>query len=356
MKLSNIYAIIKKDVLDALRNSRLLITIMVPVILGIGFNLLFADQSSEWKLTYYSPDESVLAEALDVVTEFTVAESEDAARAALDDGSAEVVVILPAGYDAAVQAGESPLVQIIKEEEGGSAINILQNVILQTTQRLAGQQPPVTFEIAYLQEPGTGGGLSLSGLDIRSFFMIQWVIMAVAMNGMFVVPSLLIEEKEQSTLDAILVSPVRFVEVAIGKMVVGLIYGLVSVTVIVIATNNGAIVNLPLLIAAVVITSVVLTLIGLIMGGVFNTSSALNSFGGILLLPFLLPVILIGVNNDLLQQIVQFIPTFFTAKALALSLGGQGTMDSLLLPGLIVVVQGVIALGAVSLLLRRERV
>jgi ABC-2 type transport system permease protein len=85
---------------------------------------------------------------------------------------------------------------------------------------------PVTIYIeGNIVYPPSDGVLLLSIANINSVLMIL-------MMGIFLVPSLLIEEKETKTMQALLVSPASISQVVVGKALAGLFYILVTAVMI----------------------------------------------------------------------------------------------------------------------------
>ena len=85
---------------------------------------------------------------------------------------------------------------------------------------------PVTIHIeGNIVYPPSDGVLFLSLATINSVLMIL-------MMGIFLVPSLLFEEKETKTMQALLVSPASIGQVVIGKALAGSFYILVTAVMI----------------------------------------------------------------------------------------------------------------------------
>ena len=70
---------------------------------------------------------------------------------------------------------------------------------------------------------GEKPGLFGSGIEMDRFMTVMLLVLSIVGIGVFVVPSLLVEEKEKQTLKFLLVSPAGPVEVVAGKALVGLV-------------------------------------------------------------------------------------------------------------------------------------
>src|SRR5579884_1896666 len=107
--------------MDAIRDARVLMAILAPLAVGILYNVIYNDQSQHPQATvaYVSPNATGLIDALRATTGETVsltfvAESDESAlRQQIADKKADVGLILPAGFDAAVAAGQAPAIGVV---------------------------------------------------------------------------------------------------------------------------------------------------------------------------------------------------------------------------------------------------
>jgi ABC-2 type transport system permease protein len=120
------------------------------------------------------------------------------------------------------------------------------------------------------------------------------------------VPTLLVEEKERKTLDAMMVAPVSYVDLIAGKALVGLVYALLSLGVIFLLNAPEQIHSVGGLIVIGVLSALFATLIGLWLGGMLDNTQSLNTWGSLPMLAFLLPVILAPVPSNSLWSILGF--------------------------------------------------
>jgi ABC-2 type transport system permease protein len=91
------------------------------------------------------------------------------------------------------------------------------------------------------------------------------------MIGIFTVPSLLIEEKETKTMQALLISPATISQVVVGKALAGSFYILVSGVLIFIITWTDVIHWEPVILF-VVGSGIFSVAVGLLLGGIFDKS------------------------------------------------------------------------------------
>ncbi|MGD8604702.1 MAG: ABC transporter permease [Anaerolineales bacterium] len=364
MNLRNTFAIAWKDFLDALRNARLLVIILMPVGFSVLYGYIFRDTPNSLELVVYTPQSSAFVEQLtdmDGVSLFVV-DSEEAVRQTLESESAALGVVLPDDFDSRLQAGNRPQVTFIYPDDLESSRGA-QRVVLQVFELISGRDPVVQLDLQPLNPPSEsevaqedGDGLSslLQEIDILTFFIILWVMMGVTMNGSFLVPTLVVEEKEKKTLEAMLVTPASYLDVVGGKILVGMSYCLLTAFVVM-ALNQGFVGDVWASIIIVVLASACLTLIGLLIGSVIDNLTALNTWASFIMLPLLLPGILAALPLNLpgvLQTIFRAIPTYNIVRGLALSLTGRGAQ--IWLSAAILAVETVILLAAVFWFIRRR--
>jgi ABC-2 type transport system permease protein len=363
MNLKTTLAIARKDFLDALRNARLLVIVLMPIGFSVLYGYLFRDTLDTIEIVLYSPDTSSLVSGLnelDTVSLFVV-DSPEAVETMLEEEKAIVGVVLPSDFDRAVRAGERPALELIYRENPEDARGT-ERLILQMIEQISGRQPVVYVIERSLQPPGTGeeaeAGEPMSffkEIDLQSFFIVLWVMMGITMNGSFLVPTLLVEEKDKKTLDAILVTPTNYLDVLVGKVLVGVLYCLLT-SLVVMGLNKGFQGDAAFSLGVVLLSSVALTLIGLLIGGLIDNLTTLNTWGSFVMLPLMLPGILAGVPLGTLGPALtiplQMVPTYHLVRGLGLSLSGKGEEVWLNLG--ILAVECAILFGAVLWSMRRR--
>lgn len=363
MNLRTTLAIARKDFLDALRNARLLVIVLMPIGFSVLYGYLFRDTLDTIEIVLYSPDTSSLVTGLselDTVSLFVV-DSPQAVETKLEEEKAIVGVVLPPDFDQAVRAGERPVLELIYRENPEDARGT-ERLILQMIEQISERQPVVDLIERSLQPPRTAeeaeAGEPMSffkEIDLQGFFIVLWVMMGITMNGSFLVPTLLVEEKDKKTLDAILVTPTNYLDVLVGKVIVGVLYCLLT-SLVVMGLNQGFSGDVGFSLAVVMIASVALTLIGLLIGGLIDNLTTLNTWGSFVMLPLILPGILAGVPLGTLGPALtiplQVVPTYHLVRGLGLSLSGKGEEVWLNLG--ILTVECVILFGAVLWSMRRR--
>jgi len=328
-------SVARKDFIDALRNARLLVVILMPIGFSLLYGYLFRESINETEVAFYTPDETELLAAIQAMDNVSLTSVTDPreVEAKVDNGSAAIGVILPAEFDAKLRRDEQPDLDLIFKDDPEIASGF-QRALMQAIEGLSGR-PPIVNVVSRTLHPAQGSGEGTSepifgffeDIHLQGYFIVLWVMMAVTMNGCFIVPTLLVEEKDHKTLAAILVTPAGYFDVIMGKLLVGLIYSLLS-SGLIMFLNDGFTGDPLISILIIVLISLAMTLIGLLIGGLIDNMSTLNTWSGFILLPLMLPGILAGVPMEgvspLLTTPLQAMPTFQLVRGLALGLSGQG--------------------------------
>jgi len=130
-----------------------------------------------------------------------------------------------------------------------------------------------------------------------------------------------VEEKEQHTLQAVLVAPASYADFVAGKGLAGLVYAILSGGII-LTLNGGLRGYVGLTALVLLLTSIVLVEIGLLLGAMFDSPAALNTWSFLVLLPLTLPgvvtpAIRLGLLNlGAAEGILRLIPTYYTVDAI----------------------------------------
>ena len=356
-----VIAVAAKDLKDAVRDGRVLLPLLMPLGLGFLYNVAMPDvQKPSVTVAITSADPTtlpaeLLASAGTAVTlKFNSLASPDDVKSQVAAKKADVGLVVPAGFDAAVKAGSAPSLLLVRASGIPTTGAIFVASALDGALRsMAGQHPPalVTSETVLLPKDSTTVMLDVG---VRKYLVLGTLIMLIAMIAIYVLPVLLTEEFEKKTADALLLVGGQ-ADVVAAKVVVGLVYIAVSVPLLVVATRmNPA--NMPLFAGTIALLSVTLLGVGLLLGAVVRTVSQLNTWSGIPLLVVIMPVFFIGIGlPQWVDTAMGALPGSQAMKLLVDGLTGQAMYGGSLLS------LGVIALWAagvyavlIRILSRRE--
>jgi ABC-2 type transport system permease protein len=353
-----ILAIARRDLLDAIKNMYLLFSIVLPIAMSLLFRVLFPSDGSAGggggllDIAIYDAGKSQLVQNLTDSKQFSmyfVGSADEVKQRVQKDLLAGLVI--PATFDADVAAKKMPDLQVyVNGQRGGLRLQAARQTVESALRDLAGQTTPARLMVTDVS------GVGASSFNMGNFYLLMFLVMSVTMVGVFVVPYILVEEKEKHTLKAILVSPASYTDVVVGKGLVGLFYAML-VAGILMAMNNGFVGNVVVTVLALILGSVFLVLVGLLMGAAFKTLSQVNSWSSIVMLALMLP----GMFGDFLAPpepiptIMKFIPTSYMARAVSQGMANEITAASAMLNLGALAVASVLAFVAVIWFLRRER-
>jgi ABC-2 type transport system permease protein len=189
-------------------------------------------------------------------------------------------LVLSSDFDIAVKSGQKPLLELYISGESLASNRIIISVTaLEMIRNLEGGEAPVEIETIYFGEPGLP-------ISIRLVPVI--VFYALVMAGIWVPSASLVEEKENGTLTALLVTPAMASEVLVAKWMLGFIFAvfLAAATLLL----NSAFGPRPLEVMVVVIIAGALNaMIGILIGIYAKTATMLfaliKSLGFFLFIP-----------------------------------------------------------------------
>lgn len=267
MSLSRVWKVLRKDLALGPRSPVFLWAIVLPValtlILQVAFGSLFEPKP---RLGIIDEGGSTITREMQRAEgiEVTLLDDETELRRRVEMNDLDAGLVLPAGFDASVRAGEKPPLEFyISGESYASNRIILAVTALDLIRQLEGGQAPVTVKVVDFGKPG---------LPISTRLIPIIVFYALVIAGLFVPGSNLVEEKEQGTLMAMLVTPVKTPEVLLAKWLYGVL--LASVMAVVSLALNGVFgANWAEVIVVVLIAAMLSAVLGVIVGVVAKDSA-----------------------------------------------------------------------------------
>lgn len=356
MHLSIILAVVKKDLRDSVRDGRVLFGLLVPLGLGLLYNVVMPDQPRQTvTVAMAASGQTALPQALRSVTQgavdlrITDARTPDEVTRLVGNGSAAVGLVIPPGFDADVAAGRTPSLTLVRPSGGQSpGAGYLASILDPALRQMAGQRPPAvtTTEVA---GGSTGGFASLAAaLGTRKFLVLGTLVMLVAMIAVYVVPVLLTEEAEKKTLNALMMVGSQ-ADVVAAKAVVGVVYTAVSVPLLLVVTGLRP-ANPALFGAGVVALAVSLIGVGLLFGALVRNMNQLNTWSSVPLMILIMPTFLVVLDLPTWAQwVMAASPANQAMRLLTDGLSGKELMGGW---GLAFAIIGAWAVAGYGLLLR----
>ncbi len=361
--LRSIFAIVRKDTLDILFNKATITMLLTPVMLSIlfaGLSGLLIGQSD--KLHIYNPEHSRLGQIISqsfAGSQTVPASSPDQVASAFAGGGGKNpsytlgLIILP-GFDASLQQGEHPQVTVYFNNNQVTDLE-RQRVVTLITKYASGKSHalPLVIITPTTSIPTT----SLYTVDLSTFYLTLALLTSISV-GISLVSTLLVEEKEKHTLRLLLVSPATITDVALSKLLVGVVYQFI-LSIVVLAVLHGFVGNLPLVLLFVLLSTCFGLALSLLAGSIFHTTSGLGGFLGVVSLLFIIPTVFASplgayFANAPLIALLHLLPTHYMAAGLLDALQGQSTVGSTLLDIVITVSWTTALLISAILLLHRQ--
>jgi ABC-2 type transport system permease protein len=328
----NVLAIARKDISDAIKNRYLLMSLVLPIGLSVLFQLIFGQIANvgTFRVAVYDPGGSRLTDRLRAVPDLNLVEVESK-EALLKEVNGDAVggLSIPDGFDRQVDLGEHPeLTVFFNSRKGGGELAVFREIVAEQVWAMGGAESPAKIVWSQTETQARSeqqSGFRKAGFRMDFYLLVMFLIMSLTMTGSFVVPLLLVEEKEKHTMEFLLVSPATPAEIAAGKALTGLTYSVLSAGIL-IALNHGWSGNWPATFLAVAVGALFLVMAGLLMGSLLHTTMQINTWSTMVMMILLAPSWLSVLQPPpLLDAAVRIIPTFYLTEILSQSLAGEAT-------------------------------
>jgi ABC-2 type transport system permease protein len=262
------WKVLKKDLALGPRSPIFLWAIVLPfaltLILQVAFGSLFDPKPRLGIVDAGSSEITAAIEAMDGI-ELTLIDDVEELKAQVEANDLDAGLVLEAGFDDAVRNGEKPTLEFyIGGESYASNRIILSVTTIDLLRELEGSDAPVTVNVVSFGD---------AGLPVSVRLVPVVVFYALVIAGLFVPGSNLVEEKEQGTLMAMLVTPVKTAEVLVAKWLLGVI--LATILAVVTLLLNSAVGPNWFHVALVVLVAAMLSAMLGVVAGVFAKDSAI---------------------------------------------------------------------------------
>jgi ABC-2 family transporter len=345
----------RKDIVDGLRESRVLVSLLTPIILAVLYNTLFPEAKAfEAKVAYAGPETSALVQTLvaraeagqSVNLKLQHVSNATEARRLVISKDVDVAFVLPDDVDDAIKAGRAPSIAIVQPDVPGAAVSFVQSSLQEGARALAGQKPPALLAAESVPTGGSADQGVMSEMGPRKYFVLATVVMMLGMIAMLAVPIMLTEEVEKKTLDALLLVG-SYLEVIVAKAVVGLAYVGVSVAVMLALTRLRP-ADMLIFVAGTGLLAVALIGIGLLIGGLFRSAQQVYTWSSVMLLPVIGPAFAVGLPVPAaVDAALRALPTSQGMRIMANGLAGDALFSDTWISFAVV---GLWALGAYAIL------
>lgn len=326
MNLNVVSAITRKDVVDAIRNRYLLTALVTPLFVALLFRVLLpGGGTGDTILTVVVHDagSSGLVAELRQTPQISVvlANSADATAGEVERINATGGLAVPAGFDADLAANKQPeLTVYVNNQKTVFEQAAFRRLSDQLVRSFAKQPEPARLVWVDIdkdaKEPARPRGFRL-----EQMLLPLLLILTFGMIGAFVVPLLIVEEKEKRTLDFLLSSPASLYDIITGKALTGVVYTLL-IAGLLLGINRQSIQNWPLTALTIVIGLLFVVGVGLVIGSVLKNTMQVNTWASLILILLMAPSFpSIGITGWF-DKAMRLIPTYYLSEALKLSMAG----------------------------------
>lgn len=293
-KSRRIWAFIRKDLLESIRNRSILIAVVLPVVASLLFGVLDNVQTPKhFSIAVYeeeNSDFSQFVKGIALNVQVQVVTDLDHGKELVQSGQVHGLI--------AVQAEDSFAVFL----DSGRPVYFfaLSEHITELVEVYLGLPPRYHLEI-----------IPVGDTKVSRSVLPVWITITMSMIGVMVVSGMFAEEKDTKTLEAIGVSPVGYGELLLGK---GLFGVLLSCGTVLLMLALNRVLGLGLsgwaaLGLLVPMGAACFTAIGLLIGVISSGQSTARSAATILYFPLLFPT-LVSDLSSVTRLLASFLPTF----------------------------------------------
>jgi ABC-2 type transport system permease protein len=330
-KLAIIFSISAKDIQDAIKNrfvySQIIaVTIILISIKGLGLII----EPQDTPLIIYDPAGSTFSKLIAESEDFSgsqVKTLEDLQTAISSMGfglGAELGLEIPRGFDTLVDGSQPLVVEGYVSWANRNQAERIKAQVEGELQELFGRLFVINLEGNIITPPREVGLL----VGIVTIFAVT-IILTIGIN---LVPTLMIEEKQNRTLDALLLSPASIWQVVAGKAIAGAFYVLVTTLIVYLAYWSGVYswgITLFFVIGAVLFA----VSVGLLLGIIFNRPQEMTGWLSLILVLITGSIFIELINLDLpplIEQILPWLPPVALAKIFWASFSSQVDIQQVL--------------------------
>ncbi len=324
MNFSVVSAITRKDVVDAIRHRYLLTALVTQLLVALLFRVMLpgGDGRTVLKVVVHETGSSALVAELRKTPQIGVIEAASADAMPSEVGRSKAVggLVVPANFDADLAAGKQPQLTVYINNERTVFEQAAFRRMLDPMVRSIAKQPEpanlVWLDVGESKEEGIRGATRLDQMLLPLLLLL-----AFGMTGAFVVPLLIVEEKEKRTLDFLLSSPASLNEIIMGKALTGAVYT-VLIAGLLVAINRHLIQDWPLMLLTMLLGLVFVVGVGLVIGSLLNNTMQVNTWASLVLIVLLVPSFPSIGFSGWFDKAMRVVPTYYLTEALKLSMTG----------------------------------
>ncbi|MGI5911082.1 MAG: ABC transporter permease [Syntrophomonadaceae bacterium] len=238
--MQRIFAVVKKEFLQMKRDRMTLgLIFMIPLIQLILFG--YAIQTEVKHIPTVVFDQSLSTSSRDLLDSFSASgyfdikytvNSYTEVTQKIDSGQAQVGIIFPPDFYRALQRGESAPVQVIVDASDNmvanqavavaNAIGLIKSQQILTQKMAFSGGPPYDIRVRPWYNPD----------GVTAYYMVPAILgMVVTMTMVIITAVAIVRERERGTMEQLLVTPIKPLELMIGKILPYIVLGYIQITV-----------------------------------------------------------------------------------------------------------------------------
>lgn len=308
-KVRRIWAFVKKDLHESIKNRSIFIAVILPVVASLLFGFLDNAQTPKsFTLGIYDQIDSEFTQFVQNTAlnfKVTVVVDQEEGRDLVKTGQLDGFIVVKDHHRFQVFLDSQRPVYFFALSEN---ITNLIEIYLQAP-------PRYDLEI-----------ISVGNATVSRSVLPVWITITMSMIGMMVVSGMFAEEKDNKTIEAIGVSPVGYDELLLGKGVFGVLLSLGTVIVMLLLNRvlNLGFSSWLALVSLTFTGAVCFTAIGLLIGVLASGQSTARSVATMIYFPLLFPT-LISDLSPFTRTLASFFPTYYVFSGIeAILLHGHG--------------------------------
>src|SRR5215467_2635470 len=233
-----IRVILRKEFLQALREPRMRVLLFVPpllqlVIFGLAVNLDIDHARIAWMDLDRTRESRDLKMRFFSTSRFDLValpENEEQVQSALDRGQAQAVVRVLPGFARDLARNRTPGVQVLVDGSNSNSASLISSYAGQVIVEYAASLRPIKRVAAQIDaEPRVWFNPDLYS---RNYFVPGVIANIIMMVTLMLTALAIVREKEIGTMEQLMVTPVRPIELMLGKTLPFAVVGLVDVVMI----------------------------------------------------------------------------------------------------------------------------
>ncbi|MBI4470404.1 MAG: ABC transporter permease [Acidobacteria bacterium] len=247
--------VIRKELLQAMREPRMRVMLFVPplvqlIVFGYAVNLDVEHARMAWMDQDRTPESRELAAAFTGSGHFSISatpEREAEAQALLDKDRVQAIVSILPGFARSVKRGETAAVQILVDGTNSNTASILSGyaskIVRTYAAEVLAEQQRIRL-IARTAQAGEAVAVALPSvaaegrvwfnpeLRSRNYFVPGVLANVITVVTLIMTAMALVREKEIGTMEQLMVTPLRPVELILGKTIPFAVVGLIDVVLV----------------------------------------------------------------------------------------------------------------------------